>query len=631
MTSRANDDARRIFRLDAREFAWVAVASLAFAAICFYPILCDVVYLGPGLHDWLATGPRFSNLTQLPINNDSDLFDQLRWVPYYTLTHYHQWPFWNPYKCGGMSMIGNPESGIATPFLAIYLAGGLLAGIFLEIYLHIAIGFIGGYVLGRELGLKTIACIVLAGMFPSSSWLPLHIAFGHYNFLSSLYMPWIMAMLLAAIRLGKAFPAAIGGAFCALTLTEGNYAFPYAVIMVAILAITLTLTTLSLRPLIMAAIVGAFAITLSALKLVPVSEMLKLHPRDFGASWISYTGAMISLFSRDQDAYRPSPSVWYMVEYGGYLSAPFVALAFAGIVTKPMRALPWVFGTIVFFLLFMGDTGPHALVTYLRLLPLGSNIGICGRWVIPLVFCVAVLAALGAQFVCDHWGLWGPRIAAALLAVGLVDAWVVGSPNYRYLFHYHFDRPAYSSTFRQYWVETPIFMTYIAQANMGSVNCKAFGYFVPNDGISAYNQPEYHGEYYLMGPGTVSQTKWTPNRLSYDVSATAPTTLVINQNYDIDWSLASGTGRMTSDNGRLAVALPAGHQQVTIFYRPAHMLLAVLMFLGGFIAFILLWWWERRSGASRSGSADVDDIISAHRESSTQAAPVPASLESRES
>src|SRR5271170_1498639 len=257
-----SDEARRIFRLDSREFAWLTVGSLVFAAVFFYPVLCDIVYLGPGVHDWLLAPPHFSNLTQLPNNNDADLFDQLRWVPYYTLTHYHQWPFWNPYKCGGMSMIGNPESGIATPFLAIYLAGGLLAGIFLEIYLHIAIGFIGGYVLGRELGLGTIACIVLAGMFPSSSWLPLHIAFGHYNFLSSLYIPWIMAMLLAAIRLGEVFPAAIGGAFCALTLTEGNYAFPYAVILVAILSITLTLTTLSLRPLIMAAILGAFAITL---------------------------------------------------------------------------------------------------------------------------------------------------------------------------------------------------------------------------------------------------------------------------------------------------------------------------------------------------------------------------------
>ena len=105
--------------------------------------------------------------------------------------------------------------------------------------------------------------------------------------------------------------------------------------------------------------------------------------------------------------------------------------------------------------------------------PLGDSAGLLRE----------VLAALGAQFVCDHWGRWGPRIAAALLGVGLVDAWVVGSPNYRYLFHYHFDRPPYSSSFRQFWVDTPIFMTYIAQANMGSVNCQAFGYNVPKDSM----------------------------------------------------------------------------------------------------------------------------------------------------
>jgi len=472
--SRTSDDARRIFRVGSREFAWLTVGSLVFAAVFFYPVLCDIIYLGPGVHDWLLAPPHFSNLTQLPNNNDADLFDQLRWVPYYTLTHFHQWPYWNPYKCGGMSMIGNPESGIVTPFLFIYLAGGLLAGIFLEIYLHIAIAFAGGYVLGRELGLRTIACVVLAGMFPSSSWLPLHIAFGHLNFLSAAYLPWIIAMLLAACRLGQAFPAAIGGLFCALTLTEGNYAFPYAAILVAIVATTLAVTTLSIRPFVMAAIIAAFAIMLGALKLIPVEQMLRLHPRDFGASWLSWKGAMISLFSRDQDAYRPSPSVWYMVEYGGYLGAPFVGLALAGIASWPRRALPFVIGAVVFFQLFMGDTGPHALVTYLRELPLGGNIGICGRWVIPLVFCVGVLAALGAQFLCDHWGQWGPRAAAVILTIGLVDAWVVGSPNYRYLFHYHFDRVPYSASFRQFWVETPIFMTYIAQANMGSVNCKAF-------------------------------------------------------------------------------------------------------------------------------------------------------------
>jgi hypothetical protein len=611
VNSSSSDDARRILRLDTREFAWVTVGSLLFAAVLFYPILCDVAYLGPGLHDWLLVWPRFSNLTQLPINNDSDLFDQLRWVPYYTLTHFHQWPFWNPYKCGGMPMLGNPESAIVTPFFLIYLAGGLLAGIFLEIYLHIAIAFIGGYVLGRELGLRTVACIVLAGMFPSSSWLPLHMAFGHLNFLSATYFPWIIAMLLAGCRLGRAFPAAIGGLFCALALTEGNYTFLYAVIMVGIVATTLAATTLSVRPLIMAAVVGVFAVALSMLKLIPATETLRLHPKIFGASYLTWSGAMTSLFSRNQDAYAPSPSVWYMVEYGGYLAAPFIALALAGIVGAPRRALSWVLGSLVFFLLFRGDTGPNALVTYLRALPFGGSIGICGRWVIPLVFCVSVLAALGAQFVGDHWGRWGPRIAVVLLSVGLVDSWVVGSPNYRYLFHYHFDRPPTSASFRQFWVDTPIFMTYIAQANMGSLNCQGFGYNVPqNKMLLAYNQQGYRGEYF-MTDGTVAQTEWTPNRLTFDISATAPTTLVINQNFDIDWRVASGNGTMTSDQGRLAVAVPAGHQELTLYYEPEHIGVALLVTVAGWVGFFLLLWWERPRAARDSVSVGPEDSLRA--------------------
>jgi len=607
VNSGASDEARRIFPLNAREFAWVTVGSLVFAAVFLYPILCEIKYLGPGLHDWLVAPPHFNNLSELPINNDSDLFDQLRWVPYYTLTHYHQWPFWNPYKCGGMSMLGNPESAIVTPFLIIYLVGGLLPGIFLEIYLHIAIAFVGGYVLGRELGLRPIACVVLAGMFPSSSWLPLHVAFGHLNFLPAAYFPWIIAMLLAACRLGQAFPAAIGGLFCALTLTEGNYTFPYAVMLVAIVATTLAVTTLSLRPLIMAAVIGVFAFALCALKFIPAGEELRFHPKVFGASYLSWNGAMISLFSRNQDADRESPSVWYMVEYGGYLGAPFVAFALAGIVAGPRRALPFVLGVVVFFLLFMGDIGPHALVTYVREFPLGKNIGICGRWVIPLVFCVGALAALGAQFVCDHWGRWGPRTAVLLLSIGLLDAWVVGSPNYRYLFHYHFERPQRSASFRQLWVETPIYMTYIAQANMGSVNCQGFGYNVPPNGmLLGYNQQGYRGEYF-MSDGTVKQTEWSPNRLSFDVSATAPPTLVINQNFDIDWRLESGNGTMTSEQGRLAVELPAGHQQVTLFYEPEHIVLALLVTLAGWVAFVLLWWWEHPPAARGSIAVDPYD------------------------
>lgn len=70
------------------------------------------------------------------------------------------------------------------------------------------------------------------------------------------------------------------------------------------------------------------------------------------------------------------------------------------------KALTWILGVIVFLLLYRGDTGPHALINYLRLVPLANNMGLSGRWVIPLVFCFAGLAALGAQFLWDHIGKW---------------------------------------------------------------------------------------------------------------------------------------------------------------------------------------------------------------------------------
>jgi len=388
-----------LFLLSRRETLWLIAGSLFFALIYFYPVLCALEPFPPGMSGWRKALPDFRHFTLLPCWGDPDLFAALRWVPYYTLSHFHQLPFWNPYKCGGMPMLGNPESAIVTPFLLFYLPLGLTPGMLFEVYLHLALAFAGGYVLGRELGLRPLACVVLAAMFPSSSWLPLHVGAGQFNFLSAAYLPWILALLLAACRTRRWYPAALGGLVCALTLTEGNYPFVYAALLVAMLALVLSILHLSIRPLAAAALIGVFALAFGALKLIPVSEMLTLHPRFYGASWITWPGVLESLFSHNQDSYRPSSQPFTFVEFGGYLSAPFVALALIGIIGAGRNAVTWIIGTIAFLLLFRGDTGPHALITYLHLFPLGKNLGFCGRWVMPLVFCVSVLAALGAQLV----------------------------------------------------------------------------------------------------------------------------------------------------------------------------------------------------------------------------------------
>src|SRR5271167_2122256 len=120
-----------------REIAWVALGSLAFALCIFYRFFGHfsrlIAWSGFGRFDW-------------------DYHMQLHWVIWYTITHFHQFPFWNPYKCGGMPLLGNPQSPILTPFLLVDLLFGPVIGLHLASIVHVAIAFGGAYFLARVLG-----------------------------------------------------------------------------------------------------------------------------------------------------------------------------------------------------------------------------------------------------------------------------------------------------------------------------------------------------------------------------------------------------------------------------------------------------------------------------------------------
>jgi uncharacterized membrane protein YfhO len=149
-------------------------------------------------------------------------------------------------------------------------------------------------------------------------------------------------------------------------------------------------------------------------------------------------------------------------------------------------------------------------------------------------------------------------------------------------------------------------MTYIAQANMGAVNCTSYGYYVSRGSVLGYNEPGYRGEYSLLGGGTVTQTRWSPNALSFNVSADSDATLVINQNFDGDWKIASGRGTPVSEHGLLAISVPQGHQTITLRYRPKNIGFALLATLAAALATFLLWWCEtgfvrKTNSSSHSG------------------------------
>jgi hypothetical protein len=241
-------------------------------------------------------------------------------------------------------------------------------------------------------------------------------------------------------------------------------------------------------------------------------------------------------------------------------------------------------------LLARGNSGPYCALTLLRRLPLCANIAFPTRFIYPFVFAIGVVAAYGADFVCRGAQRWGPRAIGILLIVGLTDAWLVGPPNLRYLFHNNLSTMQYAAQFSQFWSDDTQQMTEYNQANFGAVNCWGYGMAadMPTT-VVGYNQAKYSGEYYLVGPGRVTQIEWTPNQLRYHVSATAPAELVVNQNYFPGWSVEVGVGDLGSRGGLLSVRLPAGSQDIAVEFRPEHFAVAVTLTVLGLVATVFLW------------------------------------------
>ena len=228
----------------------------------------------------------------------------------------------------------------------------------------------------------------------------------------------------------------------------------------------------------------------------------------------------------------------------------------------------------------------------LRYLPLTHQIDLPARFIIGFSFCTGVLAALGADSLSRLNWRWAAGITVALLTVGLVDSWMVGPPNLCYLFHNRIEPLPRAAEFRQWFVANPENQTEIALANVGSANCQGYGYNSIPSTASARNNPtdiSYRGEYYLLGPGRVLQTRWTPNELSYDVYASAPTVLVINQNYYPGWRIEAGNASFVTEGTLLALKLPQGRQQLTLVYWPRFLLVAFALTLGASIATVILW------------------------------------------
>jgi hypothetical protein len=333
------------------------------------------------------------------------------------------------------------------------------------------------------------------------------------------------------------------------------------------LGVTYSVIHRSYWPIVTLAIFAAFSAGFAAVKFLPDYVTLHRYPRpwDF-ADWNSLQVTSISLFSRFQDFLREHPGGWGFWEHGAYIGPIAAVLALFGAVKYPRGAVPWIIAGLVFLMLSTGHSSRYSLWGMLHVLPMFSSSRVPSRFLIPFTLTVGVLASFGGEAILKRYNSVGFYIVALALCAMLIDFWLVSVPNLRSAVPGDLpDSVATSPSFRQVREQSDIHMLAASMANEGALNCESYtGITTPAAG---FNQPTYRGEQYLLGPGSVRSTDWTPNAIDFEVDAPAATTMIVNQNYDPYWQLVEGHGRILNSGGLLAVDLPAGKQTLRLAYR----------------------------------------------------------------
>lgn len=520
---------------------------------------------------WHVTG----RLGRMTVFSDWDHFLTLHWVAYETVRNYGQVPLWNPYVCGGIPMLGNPQSRWLTPFFLLHLLFGPELALQLEIVAHISIAWVGALLLGRVAGLSWLAALAPATVFAGSSYVYLHLAEGHATWLVYAYMPGI----LAAAASNRPVLAGIG---LALAIGEGGvYPVLHTVLALGVLALHRGIAERSIRPLTNFGVTMIMAACVAAPKLLLMQPLLAGNPRLIEPTEsVSLELVARAFLDPNQDLFVsvPDDQPRGFQEFGAYVGSIPLVLAIYGLIAAGRRTVPWLLLFAVGLALSLGATlgGPYSPWALLHHLPVFASLRIPSRLLVLSVLAVGMLAGFGIDRLVSARGTWRMAIAIALLAMATLDLALVSPPILRRLGDGLGETLQASASFVQVSGGDRKQMYAAARANMGSLSC----YEPLGPAVVApigVNTPQYRGEQYLLHGGTVGVVDWSPNRMVLAVSSMAPNILVVNYNYDAFWHVVSGEGQTFDHEGLLGVSVPAGSQELVLVYQPLRFTAGLLL------------------------------------------------------
>ena len=502
-----------------------------------------------------------------------------------TVRSYGQIPLWDPWYCGGIYGLGEAQSRFASPQFLFSLLFGVERAQPIVVWLLTVLGMEGTYrwlhlrVPDATAALRIAPLFALCGQF-AVAWFR-----GWINFYGFELVPFVLYGITVAAR-GRTHGIAVAAiAFAIILGFGGTFAAPLVAIAAAVESVRVLLETAParrLRAVGMLFAVASFMLTLAAVRLLPIAEVLAAQPRIM-AGTPGHAPAMILYFlvksinAHGGDLEEPGAF---------YVGAGFLALlALGGSERKSLRTL---FIVVLFLWLSAGYARRPALFALLRQLPVFSALRYPERflWLGILFACEPAAHALAKVPRLGEGKRWrnGAHVilsCAVLFSLGtqIKSFWAVDANR---------DVGVLASTavageFRQSrgnrWLAG-----HYQGIGLGSLSC----WETHPVTMSPNLRGDLAEEEYVADPriGRARRVSWSPNKLVVHVTMAAPGQLLVNQNWHPGWRSSIGT--VASANGQLAVDLPAGETDVTLTFRPRTAIAGGTVTLVSLLALILL-------------------------------------------
>lgn len=517
---------------------------------------------------------------------------------------YHQFPLWDPYHCGGAPLFGNAQSAIVSLNFIFVLLFGSVVGIKISVFVHYVVGFLGFFILVKKyFSVSSTTAFLGSIIFTFSGVVSSALGTGMVPFLSFFYIPYVFYFFLKATEEKTLKNAFFSGIFLSISFYTGYHIVFWFLPILTFYPALLSLRTRSLKPILVSILMFSFFLFISFPKLYGSLEFIHDHPRPLqDLSGYKLQQLPNFLFNKIQTYHPKELKDGYFPlgvdEQSLYLGViPFILFLIGLFYLKGRWELV---GLLLFSLwLMLGINIKPSIWEHLKAFSLYSNARVAQRFRYPFILFVSLISTLGIEGLLDRIRkfLKIKKIIFLIMILVFVDLALFSHSNFfsktfvlnndewtinhiQGEFHNQlYIGPAggnhyvegFPDSLKDTFAYVPYSSKYVGvRNNVGLITCAESVESVVSGNVKGNGEAGYRGEaYFENGDRIVKYLYWSPNKLFLFASDGASGRLIVNQNYDDNWSVKVG-GKMyeaQSYDRLLSFELDGGAQEIEFIYR----------------------------------------------------------------